>query len=606
MMNERKLLTFACCLMAAAVLAWSYGPALAAEVPAKGQATVTRDQVLKKMGKMTQADQAAAAKSLQQKGLLPGKAALTVPGAATKLQPTQEGAALLDPQAMLLAPLPGIEGPGGVPHYFGPYGNWAFSPLPRGAIQEIRIDNPGSGYTSSPVVTILDAYGTGTGATASATVANGEITAITVNNAGSGYSAPVVSITGGAGVDGAASAYLNPATVTGGLRKFVDKLPLLGPTGANNLGQYIPVGVADKTSYPGSDYYEIALVEYTEQMHSDLPPTRLQGYVQLNSPGAPGNVALIDPDGFPITLPNGQPALGVTKPHYLGPLLVANGRAHGVLGDAGKPVPVRVKFYNLLPTNERGDLFLPVDESIMGAGYGPAVGGNFGKYSQNRATIHLHGNNTVWISDGNVHQWITPATENTHYPKGVSVRNVPDMKDASGNVVCDGDKSGCMTFFYTNAQSARLDVLPRPCHGHHAPERVRRPGRGLPDHGPGREGHDRWDQRIRRQPGQLEGPARPRHPADHPGQDLCRQGHRLRAGSYLERDRPARRVRKHHRGGHRRPLVPPRLHVGPEPFGPHRNERLRALALRTLVQPAYSRVRQRAAHGVHRGRAGAQ
>ena len=306
---------------------------------------------------------------------------------------------------MLLAPLPGIEGPGGVPHYFGPYGNWAFSPLPRGAIQEIRIDNPGSGYTSSPVVTILDAYGTGS-ATASATVANGEITAITVNNAGSGYSAPVVSITGGAGVDGAASAYLNPATVTGGLRKFVDKLPLLGPTGANNLGQYIPVGVADKTSYPGSDYYEIALVEYTEQMHSDLPPTRLQGYVQLNSPGAPGNVALIDPDGFPITLPNGQPALGVTKPHYLGPLLVANGRAHGVLGDAGKPVPVRVKFYNLLPTNEKA---LPWTTKSRA----PATGGGLrhvlGKYSLNR-DYHLHGNNTVWISDGNVHQWITPAT----------------------------------------------------------------------------------------------------------------------------------------------------------------------------------------------------
>ena len=31
-------------------------------------------------------------------------------------------------------PLPGIEGPGGVPHYFGPFGNWAFSPLPRGPV----------------------------------------------------------------------------------------------------------------------------------------------------------------------------------------------------------------------------------------------------------------------------------------------------------------------------------------------------------------------------------------------------------------------------------------------------------------------------------------
>lgn len=43
--------------------------------------------------------------------------------------------------------------------------------------------------------------------------------------------------------------------------------------------------------------------------------------------------------------------------------------------------------------------------------------------------------------------WITPAGENTQYPKGVSVTNVPDMPDP-------GD--GSMTLFYTNQQSARL------------------------------------------------------------------------------------------------------------------------------------------------------
>ncbi len=71
-------------------------------------------------------------------------------------------------------------------------------------------------------------------------------------------------------------------TITGGIRKFVDTLPGLGPAGANNLGQYIPVAVPDTTTYPDSDYYEIALVEYQQQMHSDLPPTKLRGYVQLN------------------------------------------------------------------------------------------------------------------------------------------------------------------------------------------------------------------------------------------------------------------------------------------------------------------------------------
>ena len=162
----------------------------------------------------------------------------------------------------------------------------------------------------------------------------------------------------------------------------------------------------------------------------------------------------------------GHPAYGATKPHYLGPLLVAQGRAHGVASPAGDPRPVRVKFYNLLPTGAGGDLFLPVDETVPGSAEGPVPGE---KYTQNRATIHLHGNNTVWLSDGNTHQWITPAGETTPYPAGVSARNVPDMAgcDAAGrngNHVLPGS-SGCMTFYYTNAQSARLQFYHDHAHG---------------------------------------------------------------------------------------------------------------------------------------------
>ena len=54
---------------------------------------------------------------------------------------------------------------------------------------------------------------------------------------------------------------------------------------------------------------------------------------------------------------------------------------------------------------------------------------------------------TPWISDGTPDQWITPAGEDTMYPKGVSVVNVPDMPDPG---------PGSETFFYTNQQSARL------------------------------------------------------------------------------------------------------------------------------------------------------
>jgi len=67
------------------------------------------------------------------------------------------------------------------------------------------------------------------------------------------------------------------------IRKFVDLLPGVGPAGANNLGQYIPVAVPDTTTYPGCDYYELQLRQYREQMHSDLPPTTLRGYVQVKN-----------------------------------------------------------------------------------------------------------------------------------------------------------------------------------------------------------------------------------------------------------------------------------------------------------------------------------
>ena len=250
------------------------------------------------------------------------------------------------------------------------------------------------------------------------------------------------------------------------LTKFIDKLPGLGPTGTNALGQYIPVAVADKATYTGSDYYEIAVVEYEEKLHTELPPTRLRGYVQIWTTAIsalPGvqKIALTNPSGSPILMPNGSQAYGVDKPHYLGPAIVAMG---ALPGQAGRPV--RIKFYNLLPTGPGGNLFIPMDATVMGAGMGPVMDAT-GKpinYTQNRATVHLHGNNTVWISDGTPHQWITPANETTPYPKGVSVVPVPDMWfDANGNTVPAGTPGatnnpgkGAMTFFYSNAMSARL------------------------------------------------------------------------------------------------------------------------------------------------------
>ena len=118
-----------------------------------------------------------------------------------------------------------------VPHYFGPYPNWANSPfrLPNvfvelvggggtgataaatvdpqtGALLDLQIINPGSGYTYAPTVSIT---GSGTNAEATTTVDySGVVNAINVATAGGGYTAPSVSISGGgATADATASVF---------------------------------------------------------------------------------------------------------------------------------------------------------------------------------------------------------------------------------------------------------------------------------------------------------------------------------------------------------------------------------------------------------------
>jgi FtsP/CotA-like multicopper oxidase with cupredoxin domain len=361
-----------------------------------------------------------------------------------------------------------------------------------GVVNGVTVVSPGSGYTTAPKVTIWDADPKNPQpvlAVVTATISVGQIDMV---SGGAGYdSVPTVTITetvGGA--DKGASAIATVAVmgavtainvsapgagyVTPGLKKFVDTLAGLGPTAANNLGEYIPVAVPDTTTYPGTDYYEIGVVQYRQKFSSQLPATLLRGYVQLSTSVVPGaqvplTNANLDPAvaAAPVLL-KGTQVLGVDNPHYLGPTIVAN-----------KNRPTRILFRNLLPTGVGGDLFLPVDSTLMGSGPGPnammldpvtkipmdmatnnstvldqvrnPVCGETPKptncYSENRATLHLHGGITPWISDGTPHQWVTPDGESTDYPKGVSVSNVPDMPDPG---------PGAETFFYTNQQSARL------------------------------------------------------------------------------------------------------------------------------------------------------
>ncbi len=265
------------------------------------------------------------------------------------------------------------------------------------------------------------------------------------------------------------------------LRKFVDTLPGLTSGNTNAFasgqpGEYLAVGVADTVTYPGSEYFVIGVVEHQQRMHSDLQkPTTLRGYVQLyprlserpagatNPPAKavdtltgqalPAPVALTYPDGSAITWPGsktpanpaGEQVYAYNKPNYLGPtILTMSG------------TPVRAQMVNLLPpgratrdangnvTARNGDIFLPVDESLGGAGLEPTVGD---KFPQNRVSFHLHGGDSPWISDGTPHQWITPAADASPHKSGNRQMNVPDMPFPG---------EGSLTLFYPNDQSARL------------------------------------------------------------------------------------------------------------------------------------------------------
>jgi FtsP/CotA-like multicopper oxidase with cupredoxin domain len=317
-------------------------------------------------------------------------------------------------------------------------------------ITSIVVDTPGDGYVSAPTVAIIDS--TGSGASATATVSAGAITAINLTAGGSGY------ITGG------------------GIKKFVDPLPGLCVPGANcpdwaanPAAKAIPLALSTQKTYNGitADEYQIGLVQYRSRFSSSLPASLVRGYVQIAGPApcAAGTYELFNENVNPAIAAATTGYCGVTPPQYLGPVIAAT-----------KDKPVRIIFRNLLPKDAGGDLILPADSTLMGSGmagipmYDPAdnssvtdearnpvcsQAGDAGSaqcFKENRATLHLHGGITPWISDGTPHQWITPANENTAWPQGVSVSNVPDMAAAG----CDGTTDGCMTFYYTNQQSARL------------------------------------------------------------------------------------------------------------------------------------------------------
>ena len=358
------------------------------------------------------------------------------------------------------------------------------------ALTAVNVVDFGAGYTSAPVVTITDTpTGTGTGAAADAVLQLGAVTDITVTDPGAGY-------------------------LDKGIRKFLDQLPvpcdpsiLPGDGGCpegDATAKYLPLAAPAQKTADGIavDEYVIGLVQYRAKFSSDMPQGALvRGYVQLETADNAGfsehfplQNELVSGTKVDILDPNGVQYLGVTAPQYLGPIIPAT-----------KDKPVRITFRNLLPTGADGDLFLPVDSTLMGSGKtpDPAMMNPDGTmippvntsevtdevrnpectgspkpnscFKDDRATLHLHGGITPWISDGTPHQWITPAGEDTAWPQGVSVREVPGMTECAG-----GQRRLPDVLLHQPAERAP-DVLPRPCVGHHPAQRLRGRGCGLPD-----------------------------------------------------------------------------------------------------------------------------
>ena len=172
-----------------------------------------------------------------------------------------------------------------------------------------------------------------------------------------------------------------------GLRKFIQPLPGLGPTG-------IPVATPNTTAFPGTDSYQLSLGQFTQQLHPSLPPTTLWGYADTTFGQSPNR-------------------------RYLGGVIVAR-----------RDRPVRITATNQLPATHP----LPFDTTI------PEADG-----AQNRATIHLHGGLVPWTSDGGPFSWFTP--DGAH---GVSFLN-PGPKPGQASYYYPNDQSARFIWYHDHA-----------------------------------------------------------------------------------------------------------------------------------------------------------
>jgi len=175
-----------------------------------------------------------------------------------------------------------------------------------------------------------------------------------------------------------------------GVTKFVVPLPGLGPTG-------IPVLTPNTTRFPGKDFYEVQVAQYTQQVHPAIPPTTFWGYADAT-----------------------------TKNHrYLGGVIVAK-----------RNRPVRLRVTNLLPASH----MLPVDPTQLDPGENART---------DKIAVHLHGGLVQWRYDGGPYNWFSNANNPGGFVHGPSFIN----GDGDGAAIYDypNNQSARLQWYHDHA-----------------------------------------------------------------------------------------------------------------------------------------------------------
>ena len=118
----------------------------------------------------------------------------------------------------------------------------AASVVVNGSVSAIEVTDGGSGYTSSPLVSIVG--GGGSGASATAIITKGSVSRILVNNGGTGYtSQPLITIVGGNGNGAAATASvrgpIKEVNISSGGSSYTSEPDVILSSGAGAVAQAI-------------------------------------------------------------------------------------------------------------------------------------------------------------------------------------------------------------------------------------------------------------------------------------------------------------------------------------------------------------------------------